>query len=97
MHDVAGMSLESTNQSERAEAVTDEASVESESTKVLGAVVVTTTIQRESKPGAAFEEIAMESGYSARTHPRPISGADVFGGDSYVRTNQTKISAGRSR
>ncbi|KAK2772402.1 hypothetical protein CKAH01_03940 [Colletotrichum kahawae] len=63
-----------------------------------GAVVVTTTIKRESKPGPAlFEEMQIEDGYTAppsNASSRPMSGRDQEF-DNYTRGSRTKITAGK--
>ncbi|KAH0444557.1 hypothetical protein CcaCcLH18_00215 [Colletotrichum camelliae] len=63
-----------------------------------GAVVVTTTIKRESKPGPAlFEEMQIEDGYTAppsNASSRPVSGRDQEF-DNYTRGSRTKITAGK--
>ncbi|KAF5524889.1 hypothetical protein CGCA056_v003241 [Colletotrichum aenigma] len=63
-----------------------------------GAVMVTTTIKRESKPGPAlFEEMQIEDGYTAppsNASSRPMSGRDQEF-DNYTRGSRTKITAGK--
>lgn len=63
-----------------------------------GAVMVTTTIKRESKPEPAlFEEMQIEDGYTAppsNASSRPMSGRDQEF-DNYTRGSRTKITAGK--
>ncbi|EQB50860.1 hypothetical protein CGLO_09665 [Colletotrichum gloeosporioides Cg-14] len=105
MDDMGEISLDSGTRSEFANS--DKASSEAERQRhassastipSTGAVVVTTTIKRESKPGPAlFEEMQIEDGYTAppsNASSRPMSGRDhEF--DNYTRGSRTKITAGK--
>jgi len=94
MEDIADISLESRDRFDRdVSATSDKSSDHLEQPKVPGAVLVTTTIQRESKPGGIdFDSMSMGEGYTGRGMSRPISGTAAF-----LRTSQTKITAGTHR
>jgi hypothetical protein len=99
MEDIADISLDSTARSERAVSTSSDKRSEErrDQAKVPGprAVLVTTTIKRESKPGGTiFGEMSAEDGSATRGHSRPMSGAVGLGSDSFMRTNHTKITAG---
>ncbi|KAI8299005.1 hypothetical protein K4K61_011039 [Colletotrichum sp. SAR11_59] len=105
MDDMGEISLDSGTRSEFANS--DKRSSDAErqrhassasTTPATGAVVVTTTIKRESKPGPAlFEEMQIEDGYTAppsNASSRPMSGRDQEF-DNYTRGSRTKITAGK--
>ncbi|KAJ0322586.1 hypothetical protein Brms1b_001963 [Colletotrichum noveboracense] len=105
MDDMGEISLDSGTRSEFANS--DKGSSEAERQRhassastipSTGAVMVTTTIKRESKPGPAlFEEMQIEDGYTAppsNASSRPMSGRDQEF-DNYTRGSRTKITAGK--
>ncbi|KAF4413510.1 hypothetical protein CGCF415_v014731 [Colletotrichum fructicola] len=105
MDDMGEISLDSSTRSEFANS--DKGSSEAERQRhassastipSTGAVMVTTTIKRESKPGPAlFEEMQIEDGYTAppsNASSRPMSGRDQEF-DNYTRGSRTKITAGK--
>ncbi|KAI8275489.1 hypothetical protein K4K59_010237 [Colletotrichum sp. SAR11_240] len=105
MDDMGEISLDSGTRSEFANS--DKGSSEAERQRhassastipATGAVVVTTTIKRESKPWPAlFEEMQIEDGYTAppsNASSRPMSGRDQEF-DNYTRGSRTKITAGK--
>ena len=108
LDDITGISLDG-GRSERADSRASQSDKNSEHVEPVvvsvgtpktppapGAVLVTTTIQRESKPNSnLFNEMNIEDEYMGRIgRPRPISGALALAGDSFMRTNRIKISAG---
>ncbi|KAF4824718.1 hypothetical protein CGCTS75_v010000 [Colletotrichum tropicale] len=105
MDDMGEISLDSGTRSEFANS--DKGSSEAERQRhassastipSTGAVMVTTTIKRESKLGSAlFEEMQIEDGYTAppsNASSRPMSGRDQEF-DNYTRGSRTKITAGK--
>ncbi|WYZ37506.1 hypothetical protein EsH8_II_001012 [Colletotrichum jinshuiense] len=102
MADVGDISLDSSTRSDfgnsdKASSEADRARKTPSSGSVVanGGVIVTTTIERESKPGAAvFEEMEIEDGYTAPSGSQMGSGRDAEF-DSYMRGSRTKITAGK--